>query len=308
MSVVKLATRLHFAGCARNVPRVFNMVFSSSQMSRLRLYLIALASVAAAVYIAVFAVIYFGQRTLLFSTDDGGALAAAGWNAIDGSERVTLTTSDGEMIAAWYVAPQANQPVFLFLHGKSGRLELKKWRWARIKKRGFGILALSYRGYPGSTGSPSEAGLLLDAEAAYAWLRERVPANRIVLHGLSLVSGVAVALAEKVEARVLVLEAPFSAAVDVAAERYPYLPVYWLMRDPFLSREKIARVHMPVLIAHGTRDTIIPFAQGKALYARTRQPKRFVAMTGSDHSTLTRDGLYPHIWRFLDDMAAQPGK
>lgn len=252
-------------------------------------------------YVAVSGAMYLHQRNLFFDTDDGGALKAAGWMAIADSERLTLTTSDGEKIAAWHVAPKDEKPVFLFLAGKSGRLDVKKWRWARIKKRDYGIFAISYRGYPGSTGSPSEAGLILDAQAAYQWLRKRYPPDRIVIHGLSMGSGVGVALAEKVEARALILEAPFTAAVDVAAERYPFLPTGLLMSDPFLSRERIENINMPLLIAHGTHDTIIPFAHGKQLFARAKQPKTFVAMEGSDHSTLTRDGLYPHIWKFLED-------
>jgi len=251
-------------------------------------------------YIAFVGAMYFGQRSLFFATDDGGALAAAHWVAIADSQRVTLTTSDGETLAAWYVAPKDNKPVFLFLAGKSGRLVVKKWRWARIKKRGYGILALSYRGYPGSTGSPSEAGLILDAEAAYRWLRQRHPVDRNVIHGLSMGSGVGVALAEKVKARALILEAAFTAAVDVAAERYPFLPTGLLMRDPFVSRERIEHIDMPLLIAHGTEDSVIPFAHGKRLFARAVEPKTFVAMNGSDHLTLTRDGLYPHIWKFLE--------
>lgn len=242
---------------------------------------------------------YVSQRQLLFDTDDGGALAAANWMAISGSERLTLVTSDQEKLAAWYVAPRNSNPVFLFFAGKSGRIDLKKWRWQRIRKKGFGILALSYRGYPGSTGSPSEAGLIRDAEAGYAWLRQRFPSKRIVIHGLSLGSGVGVALAKSVDALALILEAPFTAAVDVAAERYPLLPVSLLMRDPFLSRERIAGINMPVMIVHGTRDTVIPFAHGLHLFARAKEPKTFVAMEGSDHSTLTRDGVYQHIWTFL---------
>lgn len=251
-------------------------------------------------YCAILGAMYVGQRSLFFATDDGGALAAANGIAIADSERVTLATSDGERIAAWYVAPKANKPVFLYLAGKSGRLVVKKWRWARIRKRGYGVLAISYRGYPGSTGRPSETGFIRDAETAYRWLRQRYPAGRIVIHGLSMGSGVGVALAKNVDARALILEAPFTAAVDLAGERYPFIPVHLLMRDPFLSRERIAHINMPLLIVHGTRDSVIPFAHGRRLFELAVEPKTFIAMPGSDHATLTRDGLYQHIWKFLE--------
>lgn len=258
-----------------------------------------LTAAALLAYIAIVAIMYGAQRTLIYSNDDNGALAAANWEAIRGAERVRLTTPDGERLAAWYAAPKAGKSVFLFFHGKGGGLARKKWRWQRIRKVGAGIFTFSYRGYPGSTGTPSEAGLNRDAAAAYQWLTKRHPADQIVLHGLSLGTGVAVTLATQIKARALILEAPYTAIVDVAAERYPFLPVRQLLWDKFLSRERIARVNMPVMIAHGTRDSVIPFAHARRLYERAIQPKHLTVMPGSDHSTLVRDGLYRHIWRFL---------
>lgn len=252
-------------------------------------------------YFAVIGTMYFSQRSMLYATADGGSLAAANWMAIAGKRRFEIRTEDGEQLASWYLPPDPGKPVFLFFHGKGGGLERKKWRWARIRKAGYGVLAFSYRGYPGSTGTPSETGIIKDAEATYNWLRKRHPADEIILHGLSLGTGVAVALAGKVRVRAVILEAPYTAIVDVAAERYPLVPVHWLMWDQFLSREQIGKVAAPVLIVHGTRDTVIPFEHAKRLFERASQPKKFIAMPGSDHSTLVRDGLYPHIWQFLEE-------
>ncbi len=92
-------------------------------------------------------------------------------------------------------------------------------------------------------------------------------------------------------ARALILEAPFTGAVNVGQERYPYIPVNWLMRDKFLNSRRIRDVHMPLLIAHGTRDTVVPYAHGLKLYDMANPPKTFVRMLGSDHSTLPRDGV-----------------
>lgn len=264
-----------------------------------RVIVFAAAIAAGSSYGAMLAGMFALQRHLIYSTGDTGNLAGSGTLAIPGSERLTIETPDGERLAAWYRAPRSGAPVFLFFHGKGGSLERKTGRWSRIEKQGAGILAISYRGYPGSTGTPSETGLVTDARAAYDWLRARHPAPNIVIHGLSLGAGVAVQLAAQVEARALVLEAPFTALVDVAAERYPWLSVRWLMRDRFLSRELIGQVRMPLLIIHGDRDTVIPFHHSERLFARANDPKVFVRMAGSDHSTLPRDGLYDDIWRFL---------
>ena len=270
--------------------------------------LLALAVLSCAMgYASVVAAMYGFQSGLVYTPRDTGGLGAPGALAIAGSQRVAIRTADGETIAGWYVAPaKSGQPVFLFLHGKGGSLERKTWRWKRIAEHGAGVLAISYRGYPGSTGTPSEAGLRLDARAAYDWLiANGHRPDDIVIHGLSLGSGVAVALARGVAARALILEAPYTAIVDVAAERFPWVPVRLLMKDRFASIETIAQVKMPILIAHGDRDTVIPYAHAERLHARARQPKVLARMAGSDHSTLTRDGLYEkHVWPFLEQGVA----
>lgn len=259
------------------------------------------ALLAALGYAGITTALYAMQHQLLYNTRDTGELSKPGTLAIEGAQRIAVATPDGEKLAGWYLAPKPGHPVFLFLHGKGGGLERKKWRWKRLSDHGDGVLAISYRGYPGSTGTPSEQGLMIDGRAAYDWLIAKGHQPRdIVLHGLSLGSGIAVRLATEVEARALILEAPYTAVVDVAAGRYPWLPVRWLMHDQFLSRERIAAVKIPVLIAHGTADTVIPYEQGAQLYELARAPKVLARMEGSDHSTLTRDGLYEkHVWPFL---------
>ena len=269
-------------------------------------YLVRIVALCALAYVAILGTLVVAQRQLLYSTSDNGALAAANWVAIKGGTRLSLATADHEKLAAWYLPPKAGRPVFLFFHGKGGGLAKTKWRWQRVRKAGFGIFTFSYRGYPGSTGSPSEAGLNLDAQTAYAWLRHRHSASDIILHGLSLGTGVATTLATKVDARAIILEAPYTAIVDIAAERYPIFPVRQFFWDRFLSRERIAKINMPVLIVHGTRDTVIPFAHAKRLFIRAVEPKHFIAMQGSDHSTLVRDGLYKHVWKFLDGLPNKP--
>lgn len=274
---------------------------------RLRQMGVLLAAAAALGYAGFTGAMYALQRQLLFTTHDTGDLSKPGTLAIAGGERVEITTPDGERLAGWYLPPQPGHQVFLFLHGKGGGLERKKWRWQRIKEHGDGVLAISYRGYPGSTGSPSETGLMTDGRAAYDWLiaKGHAPAD-VVLHGLSLGTGVAVGLATEVPAKALILEAPYTAIVDVAAERYPWLPVRWLMHDRFLSSARIGNVKLPVLIAHGTQDSVIPYAQGERLFALAPEPKALARMEGSDHATLTRDGLYEkHIWPFLDRLSGK---
>lgn len=211
---------------------------------------------------------------------------------------IPLTTTDGERLTAWYRPPADGRPVFLFLPGRMGGLRAQKGRWRRMAGQGAGFLAVNYRGYAGSSGHPTEAGLQEDARAAYAWLAARYPAQRIVIHGFSLGSGVAVRLAAEHPARALVLEAPFTSLEGVLSRRGA--PLGALLQDRYASKDWIGRVQAPVLIVHGDADTVVPFAEGRALYGLVPGRKRFVAMRHGDHNTLVRDGLYEHVWRFLN--------
>lgn len=220
-------------------------------------------------------------------------------------EAVRIDTEDGERLVAWYLRPHPGQPVFLFFDGNGGRPHIWGGRWRRIAESGAGFLAVYYRGYSGSTGAPSERGLHLDARAGYDWLTAHgYGPSDIVIHGFSLGSGPAVKLASERPARALILEAPFTGVDDVAAGLVTPL-VASLVRDRYRNRDWIGDVHMPVLIVHGDADTVVPFVQGERLYALANQPKQLVRMPGSDHATLVRDGIYPHITAFLAQHPAE---
>lgn len=261
---------------------------------------LATAALLIAGYTALVAAMYIFQRELVFAAGRARGLSEPGTLAMEGSQRVAIQTADGQTIAGWYLAPaDATKPVFLFFHGKGGGLERKKWRWQRIAKAGAGVLAISYRGYAGSTGEPSEAGLYEDARAAYRWLVARHDSDHIVLHGLSLGTAVAAKLATEVDAKAVILEAAFTALGDVAAERYPWAPITLLLEHPFRTVDIVDKLRMPVVIAHGDHDTVVPYAQAQELYRHAPQPKALWTFAGSDHSTLVRDGLYERLWPYL---------
>ncbi len=254
----------------------------------------------AGTYVIALAVTFAIQRDLIYFREMSSKLREPGVLAIAGSTRVTIPTNDGEKLAGWYLPPRDEAgPVFLFFHGKGGGLERKTQRWAAISGHGAGVLAISYRGYPGSTGSPSEKGLYEDARSAYAWLRQKFEPADIVLHGLSLGTGVAAKLAAEVDARALILEAPYTALVDVAGDRHPYFPVSFLMWDQFPTRDIIAKIDMPLLIVHGDQDRVIPLDHARRLFELAHEPKKLVVMRGGRHNSLSRDGMYAFVWSFL---------
>ena len=239
-------------------------------MSTLRWFL----TVALVGYGGLVALLYLTQRTLQYLPESFRTAPAAPGQR----RRVALSTTDGERVIAWHIPPRGDdKPVVLYFHGNGGALRHRVERFRSLTADGTGLLALSYRGYSGSSGRPTETGLLADAAAAYGFAAARYPAERIALWGESLGTGVAVAIAaEKPVARV-VLESPFTSAADVGAGVYWFVPVHLLMKDQFRSDLRIGKVTAPVLVLHGDRDNVVPFALGERLYALITSPKRSCA-------------------------------
>jgi uncharacterized protein len=153
-----------------------------------------------------------------------------------------------------------------------------------------------------SSGTPTEQGLIGDADAAYRFAAERYPARRIVLWGESLGTGVAVAIAAAHPIGGLILESPFTSTVDVAAAIYWFLPVRLLMQDQFRSDQRIGRVTAPVLVMHGDRDATVPIGYGERLFAMIKAPKQFVCFAGGGHSNLDGFGALGAVRDFLNKL------
>jgi len=235
-------------------------------------------------YGGLVALLYFMQRSLQYFPETFRTPpAAAGFPE---AEEVMLDTADGERVIVWHVPPRGDKPVVLYFHGNGASLRWRVERFRELTADGMGLVALSYRGYGGSSGSPSEAGFIADANAAYAFAVARYPAQRIVVWGESLGTGVAVALAAEQPVGHVVLESPFTSAADVGAERYWFAPVRLLMKDQFRSDLRIGKVTAPVLVLHGDRDHVVPFVFGERLYAMINAPKQFVRFPGLGHNDL----------------------
>ncbi|MBL9050425.1 MAG: alpha/beta hydrolase [Tabrizicola sp.] len=253
------------------------------------------------VYVAALSGIYLFQRDLqYFPTRRDPAPEALG---LTGVERLTLATPDGESLVLWYAPPAGNRPVILFLQGNAGEIADRADRLAFYRSRGFGAAFLSYRGFGGSTGRPSETGLLADTKAAYDFLRNTgVPSERIILVGESLGTGPAVQTAARHPVGAVVLEAPYSAAVDIARRAYRWLPVGLLMRDQYRSRDHIARIRAPLLILHGENDDVIPIGFGKRLFKAASDPKTFLSLGPTGHDALFDPDTWAKEVAFLDQL------
>jgi uncharacterized protein len=218
------------------------------------------------------------------------------------AEEVHLTSSDGEKLIAWHVLPRGAKPVVLYFQGNAGGPDLRVGRFKWLIADGTGLVALSYRGYGGSSGSPSEAGLIRDAVAAYDFAATRYQPTRLVLWGESLGTAVAVALAAGHKVGGLILDAPFTSAADVAAAVYPFVPVRWLIKDPFYSDRRIAQVKAPILVLHGERDRVVPIRFGVRLFALANEPKRMVRFPNGNHVDLDDHGAVEVVRNFLAEL------
>lgn len=225
-------------------------------------------------YLAAVALLYVFQRDLMYRPDSIRRVAPSYYPMLAGVQEVELKTSDGLRVYAWYVPPPSGRPTVAIFHGNGGSLRSQRYRLKYFKDANMGVLVLGYRGYAGSDGWPSEDGLYTDARTALDWLNAQgIADDRIVVYGESLGTGVATKVAAEREFAAVILESPYTSTVDVAAARFPFVPVSWLMKDRFDSFTRIAQVHEPLLVMHGEADEVIPQAFGRRLFDAANEPK-----------------------------------
>ncbi|HUT11337.1 MAG TPA: alpha/beta hydrolase [Thermoguttaceae bacterium] len=223
-------------------------------------------------------------------------------------EDVWFTAADGTQLHGWYCPHPSPRAAVLFAHGNAGNLSHRAELLRLLHDHlGVAVMAFDYRGYGRSTGSPDEWGILQDARAARAWLASRlqIAESDVVLMGRSLGGGVMVDLAAADGARGLILESTFTSLPEAAAEMAPWLPARLLMQNRLDSLSKIAHYHGPLLQSHGDADRVIPFEQGRRLFAAAPdrpgcRPKRFITIPGGDHN----DPQTPDYYQALDEFLA----
>lgn len=252
-------------------------------------------------------VLYFFQARMVFYPEIGREIIATPGQAGLPYEDIRLTTSDGLGLQGWYVpAPQPRGTV-LFLHGNAGNISHRIDSLQMFHRLGYSTLIFDYRGYGNSGGTPSEQGTYRDAEAAWRYLTEQrhTPSCRIVLFGESLGGAVGAWLAARQKPAALVIASGFISVPDLARHFYPYLPVRWLARLRYDTAENLRTVAAPVLIAHSPEDEIVPFEQGRALFAAANPPKRFLELAGghNDGFIFMRESWVRALADFLDEHA-----
>ena len=223
-------------------------------------------------------------------------------------EDVYLQATDGVKLHAWWIPAAGAQFTFVTFHGNAGNITHRADVDSFLLSVPVNVLAVEYRGYGRSEGSPDEQGLYRDAEAAYDYLvgQRGLAPRTIVPFGQSLGTAVAADLASKREVGALVLEAPFASSRAVARRVYPFLPgLGLLIRTKFETSEKLARVRAPVLVVHCARDPVLSYALGEEVFRLAREPKQFFRVEDYCHeeaSLVAPDAYRVKLREFLGSL------
>ena len=224
-------------------------------------------------------------------------------------EEVWITTADGVKLSAYFLPHASSPKVLLWFHGNADNIGFGLEQMKALATMDVNILELDYRGYGKSDGSPEEAGIYRDADAAYRYLaatRHFKPEN-VIIYGHSLGGAVAVDLASKRECGGLIVESSFTSGRDMARRMFSIPLLAYVTKSRFDSIEKIKQARSPVLVIHGTRDTVIPFFMGEALYQAAPEPKAFFGVEGAGHNDIFAVGGERYL-RQLKEFISRPSE
>jgi uncharacterized protein len=256
----------------------------------LLIYLIAAASV----YIFYRGFIYFPSRTYL----------SPSWaHAHKDFVELAVTTEDGLNLKGWYAPAKGKLLTLVYFHGNGDNLRTAAKTADPYLNAGYGFLLAEYRGYSGLPGLPTEKGLYADARAFLKDLiASGVPETNVVLFGHSLGTGVATQMATEFHVAGLILLAPFLSLTKIAQAWLPIFPAKLLIKDRFENFKKIPKINVPLLVAEGEKDMIVPPADSQKLFDLANEPKEFHLFPTGQHNNLLKLGFVPISLSWLERL------
>ena len=252
-------------------------------------------------YLVINLFIYFYQRNLLYNPSENNYLNdKINFNY----KEIFIETDKNIRLKSWFINKDLKKfKTLVFFHGNAGNLLNRVYKLNELNKLDINILLISWRGFSGNKGKPSEKNLYYDAKQIIDWLKERGLDNEdIVLYGESLGTGVATELASKNDFGGIILESPFTSMADTAKIYYPYLPVNLLLRDRYDSKSKIKDIKTPILIMHGKMDNIVPQKMGLELFEKANNPKYGYFPDKDDHMMEYNKQLLNKIELFINKI------
>ena len=259
---------------------------------------ITLSSIVIA-YFVVVVFIYFYQRNLLYHPSENNYQND---EIKFDYEEVNIAVENEIKLKSWLINKDFKKlKTLLIFHGNAGDLSNRIYKLNELYKLEINILLISWRGFSGNKGSPTEKNLYKDAEAAIKWLNKKdVSNNQIILYGESLGTGIAVEMAKKNDFNSIILESPFTSIENSAKIYYPYLPVKYLLKDRYDTISKINMVKSPIMIMHGEKDDVVPFSMGKKLFEKANNPKHSYFTSTDDHMMEFNPELLKEIKNFIE--------
>jgi fermentation-respiration switch protein FrsA (DUF1100 family) len=214
---------------------------------------------------------------------------------------VRIRTQDKIELLSWFHNKNLKKyKTILFLHGNAGSLENRIHKINHFNNINVNFLLLSWRGFSGNKGKPTEAGLYEDARSAVRWLESvGVKEKNIIIYGESLGTGVAIEIGQNKKFAGIILESPFTSMVAAGKDKYPYLPVRFLLKDQYESDQKIKNIEIPILVMHGKVDNIVPFHMGKKIYELANEPKYFYFSNYDNHMMEYNNTLLKVLKKFI---------
>ena len=270
-------------------------------MKNKKMYNLFLVSLVVLVYFLATLGLYIFQRSLLYHPTE---------NNYDGDrltvniEKVKIVTEDNIDLLAWYHNKDINKfKTILYLHGNAGSLENRIHKINHFEDMNINFLLLSWRGFSGNNGQPTEQGLYQDARSAIKWLIKRgVIEENIIIYGESLGTGVTTEIAQNRNFAGIILESPFTSMVAAGKSKYPFFPIRLLLKDKYESDKKIKNIKSPVLIMHGEEDKIVPFWMGEKMFQLANEPKYSYFSKYDDHMMDFNNELINSIKLFIKSL------
>ncbi len=261
------------------------------------LYL-ALSSITIA-YLVIVIFVYFFQRNLLYHPSENNYQND---EAKFNYDVINIDVEKDIRLKSWLINKDFTKfKTLLIFHGNAGDLSNRIYKLNELDKLEINILLISWRGFSGNNGSPTEKNLYKDAEAAIKWLNKKnVKNNQIILYGESLGTGVAVEMAKKNNFNGVILESPFTSIENSAKIYYPYLPVKFLLKDRYDSISKIKMIKSPILIMHGEKDDVVPISMGKKMFEKANNPKHSYFTQSDDHMMEFNSKLLNEVKNFIE--------
>ena len=266
----------------------------------MKYFYLAVSSVVLAYFIIILFV-YFYQRNLLYHPSENNYLND---KITFNYEEIFIETDKKIKLKSWFIKKDLNKfKTILIFHGNAGNLFNRVYKLNELNKLDVNILLISWRGFSGNKGKPSEKNLYHDAEEAVKWLNNRGAISKnIILYGESLGTGVATELGTSNAFGGIILESPFTSITNAAKIYYPYLPVNIILKDRYNSIGKIKNITTPILIMHGKKDNIVPQKMGLELYEKANQPKFSYFPENDDHMMEYNDNLLNSIKLFINKI------